>query len=247
MRRRLFAVVTLALLVVSFISTWNSIPSVIGQQLPAEWQETEPMRVIIQSTSDWGRLLFDDLNGTGTNGIRIRTVLTSGWFTGKYIDYALDVGRNLPWQDQAYNQTVVRHGDLMSFYKGLLDFRYSEVYADIVFDVDLSMPQIYVWLMSGGNGTTTFEINNLSNGGTIWRDIIVGNGVSQQVRRVMSPQPFFHPARSESVVVAAWLSVALVVVIFLNFPILEFIVYRIRNRRNRNRNNRNGSEDAIER
>jgi len=245
LRRKFFAFIILALLMVSFIASHGNVPAVTGQ-LPADWQETEPMRVIIQSTSDWGRLLFDDLNGTGTNGIRIRTVLTSGWFTGKYIDYALDVGRYLPWQDQAYNQTIVRHGDLMSFYKGLLDFRYSEVYADIVFDIDLSMPQIYVWLMSGGNGTTTFEINNLANGGTIWRDIIVGNGVSQQVRRVMSPQPFFHPARSESVVVAAWLSVALVVVIFLNFPILEFLVYRIKRFRSRKRRNR-GSEDAIER
>ena len=247
MQKKLIVIVILTVLAASIITTRDATFSpVAAQTLPSEWQETEPMRIIIQSTSDWGRLLFDDLNGTNANGIRIRAVLTSGWFTGKYIDYALDVGRKLPWQDQAYNQTIVRHGDLMSFYKGLLDFRYSEVYADVVFDIDLSMPQIYVWLMSGGNGTTTFEINNLANGGTIWRDIIVGNGVSQQVRRVMSPQPFFHPARSESVVVAAWLSVALIVVIFLNFPILEFLVYKIKKRRHQGRSNRNGSEDAIE-
>jgi hypothetical protein len=240
LQRKLILIIILALLTAPIITSHTSVPLVAGQTLPSDWQETEPMRIIIQSTSDWGRILFDDLNGTNSNGIRIRTVLTSGWFTGKYIDYALDVGRQIPWQDQAYNQTIVRHGDLMSFYKGLLDFRYSEVYADVVFDVDLSMPQIYVWLMSGGNGTTTFQINNLANGGTIWRDIIVGNGVSQQVRRVMSPQPFFHPARSESVVVAAWLSVALVVVIFLNFPILEFLVYKIKRRRHRGGRNRNG-------
>ncbi len=239
MQRRLVGIVILTLLSASFITASNGVSPVSGQLLPAEWQETEPMRIIIQSTSDWGRVLFDDLNGTNSNGIRIGTVLASGWFTGKYIDYALDVGRKLPWQDQVYNQTIVRHGDLMSFYKGLLDFRYSEVYADVVFDVDLSMPQIYVWLMSGGNGTTTFEINNLANGGTIWRDIIVGNGVSQQVRRVMSPQPFFHPGRSESIVVAAWVTVALVLVIFLNFPILEFLVYKIKRRR-RGRTNGTG-------
>jgi len=245
LRRRLVGLVILTLLVISIIAASSHVLPVAGQLLPAEWQETEPMRVVIQSTSDWGRILFDDLNGTNSNGIRIVTVLASGWFTGQYIDYALDVGRKLPWQDHAYNQTIVRHGDLMSFYKGLLDFRYSEVYADVVFAVDLSMPQIYVWLMSGGNGTTTFEINNLANAGTIWRDIIVGNGVTQQVRRVMSPQPFFHPARSESIVVAAWVSIALVLVIFLNFPILEFLVYKIKRRR-RGRTNELGSEDAIE-
>ena len=238
MRNRFFGIIILLLLTASIITAANHTQPVAGQLLPAEWQETEPMRVIIQSTSDWGRILFDDLNGTNLNGIRVASVLASGWFTGKYIDYALDVGRKLPWQDQAYNQTIVRHGDLMSFYKGLRDFRYSEVYADVVFDVDLSLPQIYVWLMSGGNGTTTFEINNLADGGTIWRDIIVGNGVTQQVRRVMSPQPFFRPGRSESIVVAAWVSVALVLVIFLNFPILELLVYKIKRRR---RGRMNGS------
>lgn len=230
----------MTIVAVSIVTVRNAgLSSVAGEAVVSEWQETEPVRVIIQSTCDWGRILFDDLNSTNTNGIRIRTVLTSGWFTGKYADYTLDVGRNVPWQDQLYNQTVVRHGDLISFYKGLRDFRYSEVYADVVFDVDLSMPQVYVWLMSGGNGTTTFEITNLANGGTIWRDIIVGNGVTQQVRRVMSPQPFFHPGRSESVVVMAWLSVALIVIIFLNFPILELLVHRIKQRRHRARSRRN--------
>jgi len=85
-----------------------------------------------------------------------------------------------------------------------------------------------VWLMSGGNGTTTFEITSLATGGTIWRDVIVGNGVTQQVRRVMSPQPFFHAGRSENLFVVAWLSVAIIVVIILNFPVLEMIRRRIR-------------------
>jgi len=225
-------IIVLMILVASIISNPNTgLPSVSGEAFASQWQETEPMRVIIQSTSDWGRILFDDLNGTNTNGIRIKSVLSNGWYTGKYVDYTLDVGRKIPWQDQAYNQTIIRHDDLMSFYKGLGDFRYSEVYADVVFELDLSMPQVYVWLMSGGNGTTTFEITNLQNGGTIWRDIIVGNGVTQQVRRVMSPQPFFRPGRSESVVVVAWLSVAMTIIIFLNFPILELVVARIKEHR----------------
>ena len=40
-----------------------------------DWHE-EPVRVIIQSTSDWGRMLFDDLNGTNSNGLGISRVQT---------------------------------------------------------------------------------------------------------------------------------------------------------------------------
>ena len=45
-----------------------------------EW--VDPVKVLIDSTADWGRIMFDDLNGTNTNGIRIKTVLRqrmAGW------------------------------------------------------------------------------------------------------------------------------------------------------------------------
>ena len=220
-------------LTIPLISPNCSLPAVAGQE--AKWREAEPVRVISQSTADWGRILFDDLNGTNTNGLRIRSVLGSGWIAGfQDFDDIMDVGSKIPWPDEVYGQIVVRHGDMVAFFKGLRDFHPSEIYADLILDVDVSQSQVYVWLMSGGNGTTTFEITSLATGGTIWRDIIVGNGVTQQVRRVMSPQGFFHAGRSENFFVIAWLSIAIIVVILLNFPVLELLRRGIRNvKRNR--------------
>lgn len=210
----------------------------MAAQPSAEWHETEPVRVVIRSTSDWGRIMFDDLNGTNTNGIRIAAVLSSGWLTAKNPDYTIDAGRNIAWQYQSYNQTVVRYGDQVEFFKGLMNFQYSEAYADLTLDVNESMPQIYVWLMGGGNGTSTFEINSLTTGGTIWRDVIVGNGVTQQVKRVMSPQGFFALGRAGDLTVMAWLAGALVVIITLNFPVPELLARKFRRRRHSSKRSR---------
>ena len=182
--------------------------------------------------------MFDDLNGTNANGIKIATVLSSGWLTTKNPNYSLVVGRKIVWQDQVYNGTVVRYGDQVEFFKGLMNFEYSEAYADLTLDVNESMPLVYVWLMSGGNGTSTFEINNLNTGGTIWRDVIVGNGLTQQVRRIMSPQPFFAPGRAGDLTVMAWLVIGIVVVITLNFPVPELLARKIRGRRRTSRRSR---------
>jgi hypothetical protein len=205
----------------------------VTAQPNTSWRETGPLRVIIRSTSDWARILFDDLNGTNTNGMKIASVLTSGWFTARNPEYTLDAGSKIWWQDQVFNQTVIRRGDQVEFFKGLRNFQYSEAYADLLLDVNLSMPQVYVWLMSGGNGTSSFEISNLNTGGTIWRDVIVGNGVTQQVRRVMSPQPFFGTAQSGDLVVVSWLTGVVVIVIALNFPIPELISRKIKARHSR--------------
>jgi hypothetical protein len=188
------------------------------------------VKVLIDSTADWGRILFDDLNGTNTNGIRIKTVLGSGWLLGKESDDVLDAGRKVPWPDTDYDRIVTRQGDMVTFFKGLRDFHYTEAYADLVLEIDTSLPQIYVWLMVGGNGTTTFDIVSQTTGGTIWRDVVVGNGETQQVRRVMTPQPFFRAGRAESAVVVAWLSIVILTIIFLNFPILELVARRVRRR-----------------
>jgi len=205
---------------------------VLGQK-ESGWRETGPIRVVIRSTSDWGRILFDDLNGSNTNGLKIASVLATGWFTARSAEYTLDAGSKIPWQDQIFNQTVVRHGDQVEFFKGLRVFNYSEAFADLLLDVNLSMPQVSVWLMSGGNGTTSYEISNLNTGGTLWRDVIVGNGVTQQVRRVMSPQPFFETARGGDLVVVAWLSGVAVIVLVLNFPIPELISHKLKTRHSR--------------
>lgn len=226
MRKKLIIIFLLAI-TISLSS--NSHFHAAAQGSP-DWHE-EPVRVIIQSTSDWGRILFDDLNGTNANGLGIKSVLGSGWSTGQDFDDTLQVGRKQSWPDQVYGRTVLRHGDLVEFFKGLNDFHYTEVYADLVLNVDASLPQVYLWLMSGGNGTTTFEITSPATGGIIWRDIIVGNTVTQQVRRVMSSQPFLHPGRTESTVVIAWLGIAVFAIVVMNLPIFEIIYRRIKHAR----------------
>ena len=197
------------------------------------------MRVIIQSTSDWGRIIFDDLNGTNTNGVRIKAILGSGWITGEVLGQTIDVGRKIPWPAEVYDHLEVRHGDMFGFFKGLRNFRFSEAYANLLLEFDVSQPQCYVWLMSGGNGTTTFQILSENTGGVIWRDVIIGHGVTEQVRRVISPQPFFHPGRTESLVVVTWLVIVIVAIIVLNFPIVEVVNARIKRSRSRRGRNHN--------
>ncbi len=193
-----------------------------------EWRSTSPMRVVIRSTSDWGRILFDDLNGTNSNGIKIWSVAASGWMQGRDADDLLYAGRKIAWPDTEYDRVIARKGDMVAFFKGLGDFHYTEAYADVIFEVDVQLPRVYFWLMTGGQGQTTFEIVSLDTGGTLWRDIIVGTGETQQVKRVMSPQPFFRTGRAESTIVVTWLSIVIVAMIVLNFPILEAIKDHLR-------------------
>jgi len=194
----------------------------------AQWREASPTRVIIRSTADWGRVLFDDLNGTNSNGLRIRSVIGSGWLEGKDSNDQLYIGRKMAWPDTEYDTIVARKGDMVAFFKGLNDFHYTEVYADLILEVNIDLPRVYIWLMTGGNGTTSFEIVNQDNGGTLWRDIIVASGETQQVKRVMSPQPFFRAGRTESSVVITWLTIGILVMVVLNFPILETILALVR-------------------
>jgi len=205
--------------------------SVAAQQSP-DWIEADPVKVVIDSTADWGRIMFDDLNGTNTNGLRIHSVVSSGWTTGKDEDDVLNVGRKITFPDTNYNRIITRKGDIVSFFKGLGDFHYTEAYAVLVLDVDVSLQQVYVWLMMGGNGTTTFEIVSQTTGGTIWQDVLVGNGQTQQVKRVLTPQPFFKTGRTEDSVVVAWLVFGIMLMILLNFPVFEAARRRIRRRRN---------------
>jgi hypothetical protein len=193
-----------------------------------QWREASPTRVIIRSTADWGRVLFDDLNGTNSNGIRIKSVISSGWLEGKDSDDQLYAGRKIAWPDTEYDTVVARKGDMVAFFKGLNDFHYTEVYADLVLEVNIDLARVYLWLMTGGNGTTSFEIVNKDNGGTLWRDIVVASGETQQVKRVMSPQPFFQPGRTESSVVLMWLTIGIAVMLVLNFPILETLLTLVR-------------------
>jgi hypothetical protein len=184
-----------------------------------EWREASPIKVIIRSTSDWGRVLFDDLNGTNSNGLRITAVVGTGWLEGEESDDQLYAGPKFAWPDTEYGKIVGRKGDMVAFFKGLNDFHYTEVYADLTLQVNIALPLVYIWLMTGGNGTTSFEFVGRDTGGTIWRDAIVGNGETQQVKRVMSAQPFLKTGRTESDIVVASLLVVILAMIALNFPI----------------------------
>jgi hypothetical protein len=216
-------VLGIAVLIISQAFSASSAEVIAGQ-----WREASPTRVIIRSTADWGRVLFDDLNGTNSNGLRIRSMIGSGWLEGKDSNDQLYIGRKMAWPDTEYDTIVARKGDMVAFFKGLNDFHYTEVYADLILEVNIDLPRVYIWLMTGGNGTTSFEIVSQDNGGTLWRDIIVASGETQQVKRVMSPQPFFRAGRAESSVVVTWLTIGILVMVVLNFPILETILALVR-------------------
>lgn len=200
----------------------------VGAEASDNWREAAPVRVTIRSNSDWGRILFDDLNGTNSNGIRIRSVLSSGWLEGRDSDDVVNVGRKIPWPDTEYNRSVTRNGDMVEFFKGLRDFHDTEAYADLTLEVNIDLTRLYVWLMTGGNGTTAFNIVSRDTGGVIWRDIVVATGETLQVRRVMSPQPFFEAGRAESSIVVTWLSIVILVIVVLNFPVVEAVRKRMR-------------------
>jgi len=210
------------------VSDLASQPTEVSQPT---WKETGPTRIIVDSTADWGRILFDDLNGTNSNGIRIRSVVDSGWLGGKESDDEITAGRKIPFPDTEYDRIITRKGDMVEFFKGLGDFHPTVAYADLILEIDVDLPQVYVWLMTGGNGRTTFEMVSQDTGGTIWRDIIVGTGQTQQVKRIMSPQPFFRPGRTESTIVVVWLSVVILAIVLLNFRIPEAVRARLRRRR----------------
>ncbi len=236
--------VTSLIIALVILSTFYS-PFVAAQNEGDQWRQVDPVKVLIDSTADWGRIMFDDLNGTNTNGIRIKTVLNSGWLVGNGENNVLDAGRKIPWPDTEYEHIVTRNGDMVAFFKGIRNFNYTEAYAELVLEVDIDAPQIYIWLMTGGIGTTTFDIVSTTNGGTIWRDVIVGTGETEQLRRVMTAQPFLHAGRAESAVVVAWLSVGIVAIIILNFPLVELLTRYVRKRRGAN-SQRRREKGAVE-
>ena len=89
------------------------------------------------------------------------------------------------------------------------------------------------------------DIVSVNTGGTIWQDVIVGTGETQQVRRVMTPQPFLHAGRAENAVVLVWLSVAIAAIIILNFPLLEQVTHYVHKKRGANLQRQHG-KGAVE-
>jgi hypothetical protein len=151
----------------------------------------------MKSTADWGRIMFDDEIGNNTNGIRFKYILSQGWFKGNGTDDEISVGKGT-WYDVLYNVTVKKTGDIVAFNKQRNDFNYTEMYADIVFEIDVSMISGYVWLMLAGQGTTVFQLINSEPQYTFWQETLSGTGHTRHVRTYIMLDSFFRRWEVES-------------------------------------------------
>lgn len=186
------------------------------------WEETPEFRLIMRSTADWGRIMFDDTNGTNTNGIRFKEIISYGWVIKHDENDIIDVGVDLTWFDILYGgDPVNKTGDIVAFFKGENDFEYTEVFSDIIFEVDTSLSQIYIYLMISGKGTTTFELYNKKTNTIIWKETYSGDGHTQHIKRYIPSQLFFQVPRVASTTVISMALITILIVIGLNLPQLR--------------------------
>ena len=157
----------------------------------ASWRETPPIRVVMRSTADWARIMFDDEVGNNTNGIRFKYILAYGWLKGNDSDDEISVGKSA-WYDVLYNLTVKKTGDIVAFSKQRNDFDYAEMYADVVFETHMGTITGYVWLMLAGQGITTFQLTNLEGQYVIWEETLSGTGHTRHVKRYVMIDSFFR-------------------------------------------------------
>jgi len=178
------------------------------------WRETPPIRVIMKSTAEWGRIMFDDEIGNNTNGIRFKYILSQGWFKGNGSDDEISVGKGT-WYDVLYNVTVKKTGDIVAFNKQRNDFNHTEMYADIVFEIDVSTISGYVWLMLAGQGTTVFQLINSEQQYTFWQEALSGTGHTRHVRRYIMLDSFFRAweVSPTSVVVLTLIAILMMVLL----------------------------------
>ncbi|MEM2122382.1 MAG: hypothetical protein QXE79_01970 [Candidatus Bathyarchaeia archaeon] len=184
-----------------------------------KWVKTPLFRVLMKSTADWARIMFDDQEGRNTNGIRLYDVKAHGWILGNDGDDMIDIGRDLTWYDILYNGTsTVKTGDIVAFFKQNNDFDYTEMYADLVFEVDESRDQVYIFLMVAGQGTTTFEIINKETGALVWRDIVSGIGGTQHIQRFIPAKIFIRSTKVESITVLSLALITIFIAFIFNVP-----------------------------
>ncbi len=196
----LLSIVTVGFYVGFQVSTASSEKLALQTGVPS-WETSPEIRVIMSSTADWARLMFDDLFGTNTNGVRISRILGAGWLSGNKTNYRIDVGNDLTYIDVLYNATVQRTGDIVGFFKGNNEFTFARMYADVILDVDKSQKNAYVYLMLAGAGTTTFQLVNKQTNKVLWQDTVSGNSFTQYIRRFISSDTFFQRERLEGTVV----------------------------------------------
>lgn len=187
------------------------------------WQRTPEVRIIMDSTADWARIMFNDLYGTDLNGIRIVEFHGHGWLMGNDSDDRIDVGRGLTFLDVIYNRTVLKTGDIIGFFKGNNDFRHTKMFADVVLDVNMDIGSVSVYLMLAGAGTTSFQFVNKQSGTVIWQDMETGHSITQYTPRSMSPQAFFAKEKIDAFLVLALVLGAGVTIVLLNVAPLRRI------------------------
>lgn len=180
------------------------------------WQQTPEVRIIMDSTADWARIMFSDLYGTNLNGIRILEFRSHGWLLGNDSDDRIDIGRGLSFLDVIYNTTVMKTGDIIGFFKGNNDFKHTKMFADVILDVNVDMTGVSVYLMLAGAGTTTFEFVNKETGVVIWEHTETGRSFTQYLPEFMSPQAFFEKERIDTFVVLTLVAATILTVILLN-------------------------------
>ncbi len=165
--------------------------------------------------------MFNDLYGTNINGIRIVDFRAHGWLSGNDSDDRIDAGRGLTFLDVIYNTTIVKAGDIVGFFKGNNDFRHTRMFADVVFEVDMDMNSVYVYLMLAGAGTTTFQFINKESGAVLWQDMETGHSVTLYTARSMAPQAFFAKENINGLLVLALVFGSALTIAILNLTALR--------------------------
>jgi hypothetical protein len=197
-----------------------SLPQILSQPSSNEhWIITAPIRVDIKSTADWARIMFDDANGSNTNGLRLKQVLGYGWIMGNDENDKIEVGIDLTWYDILYEgETVTKTGDIISFFKENEDFDYVEMYSDVILEVNQELQQVYIFLMIAGKGTTTFQLTNKDTNIIIWKETISGDGRTMHVKRYIPSQNFLRSSTVGSITVISMAVVSTLILIGLNLP-----------------------------
>jgi hypothetical protein len=186
------------------------------------WQQTPEVRIIMDSTADWARIMFNDLDGTNQNGLRIVAFRSHGWLSGNDSNDRIDAGFGLSFVDVLYNSTVAKTGDIVGFFKGNNNFRHSKMYVDVVLEVNTGLPNVYVVLMLAGAGTTNFEFINKETGVVIWQDSETGRSFTQYIIRTVPTQAFFAKETINTILVFALIIAGIVTILALNpIPILR--------------------------
>lgn len=185
------------------------------------WQRTPEVRIIMDSTADWARIMFNDLFGGSDNGIRIVEWHSHGWLLGNDTNDRIDAGR-LTFLDIVYNLTLAKTGDIAGFFKGTNDFKHTRMFVDVVLEVNTNMRQVYVFTMLAGAGTTTFQLLNKQSAVVIWQDTETGNSFTQYLRRWIPSDAFFTRQQIESVLIVIMLASTIMMIVVLNLlPLLR--------------------------